>query len=95
MMLVGNAPTEITSLLYYFKNSDPNNFILARVTGKRRREVDLVVPASYEVYSRNQKDVMIFDRELAKRKELFYTLDLKHRPKNFFRAFPIYDLDKM
>ena len=56
------------------------------------REVGLVVPATYEAYSKNQKNAIIFDQELAKRRGKFSTLNLKHKPKTIFRAFPIFDI---
>ena len=84
-MLVGHAPMEISSLLYHFFNKDADNFIRARLTGKRMREVGLVVPATYEAYSKNQKDAIIFDQELAKRRETCSTLNLKQ--KQFFVLF--------
>ena len=91
-MLVGHAPMEISSLLSHFFNKDADNFIRARVIGKRMREVGLVVPATYEAYSKNQKDAIIFDQEIAKRREKCSTLNLKHKPKTIFRAFPIFDI---
>ena len=30
------------------------------------------------------------DKEMAKRKEMFSTLDIKHKQKRFYRRFPIY-----
>ena len=56
---------DISSMLYHFLNKDADNFIWARVTDKRMREIGLVVPAIYGAYSKNQKDAIIFDRELA------------------------------
>ena len=44
-ILVGHLPVEISSLCFHFINQDPENKIQAEITGKRHREIGLVVPA--------------------------------------------------
>ena len=56
------------------------------------REMGLVVPASFETYTKSKKDAITLDKEMAKRKEMFSTLDIKHKQKKFYRRFPIYDV---
>ena len=46
-VLVGHVPIEISSLCYHFLHEFPGNNIDAVITGKRHREVGLVVPAKY------------------------------------------------
>ena len=41
--LVGHVPIEISSLIDYFLKADKSNSVSAQVTGKRKREVGLVV----------------------------------------------------
>ena len=50
------------------------------------------MPASFEAYTKSKKDAMTLDKEMAKRKEIFSTLDIKHKQKRFYRCFPIYDV---
>ena len=51
------------------------------------------MPASFEAYTkRSKKDAITLDKEMAKRKEMFSTLDIKHKQKRFYRRFPIYDV---
>ena len=56
------------------------------------REIWLVVPASFEAYTKSKKDAITLDKEMAKRKEMFSTLDIKHKQKRFYRRFPISDV---
>ena len=45
--LVGYLPIELSCLLKYFLEASPENNLIAVVTGKRKREVGLVVLAKY------------------------------------------------
>ena len=56
------------------------------------REIGLVVPASFVAYTKSKKDAITLDKEMVKRKEMFSTLDVKHKQKRFYRRFPIYDV---
>ena len=44
-LLVGHIPIEISSLCFHFLNQNVGNKIKAVITGKRHREIGLVVPA--------------------------------------------------
>ena len=44
-LLVGHIPIEISSLCFHFLNRNVGNKIKAVITGKRHREIWLVVPA--------------------------------------------------
>ena len=46
-ILVGHIPIEISQLLYHFLNAHPSNKLWAMSTGKREREIGLVVPARF------------------------------------------------
>ena len=70
-LLMGHVPIEISSFLYHFLKKDTSNCIRANVTGKRMREIGLVVPASFEAYTKSIKDAITLDKEMAKRKEMF------------------------
>ena len=53
--LVGHIPIEISSILDYFLQQCPDNFIDAKVAGKRKREVGLVVPADHTAYTKDRE----------------------------------------
>ena len=40
-------PIELSRLIYYFLKSDSSANVFSKVTGKRKREIGLVVPALY------------------------------------------------
>ena len=44
-LFVGHIPCEISKLIHCFLKSDKFNSVVATVTGKRKREMSLVVPA--------------------------------------------------
>ena len=76
--MVGHAPIEFSSLLYHFRQASAENCINVEVTGNRKREVGLVVPAKYNAFTKNKKIAMVLDEELAKRKKLYKSrLELK------------------
>ena len=52
----------------------PGNKIDAVITGKRHREVGLVVPAKYIFQTEDKRCAEIVERELMKRKGLFPTV---------------------
>ena len=68
-----SLPIELPRVLDYFLQQHEDNFIDAQVTGKRKREVGLVVPVRYTEHTR-ETDV-ILEAELNKRKELFSHFD--------------------
>ena len=78
--LIGHAPIEISSLLHHFLNADATNVIKVTITGKRKREVGLVVPEKYD-YTRCKRTAKVLDEEIAKKKEKFVTLELWQQKK--------------
>ena len=88
--LVGHLPAEISSLCYHFLAQNADNEINAEITGKRRREVGLVVPAKLSFETYNKKCAEILETELLKRKAKFSTLELKFKKKGLYRKFPVY-----
>ena len=63
---------------FHFLQKDESNFIRAKTTGKRMREA----------YEKDRKVAITLDKELAKRKAMFTTLGINHKPKGFYRSFP-------
>ena len=60
-LLVGHLPVEISSLSYHFLKKSSENKIIVKITGKREREIGLVVPANF-VYITKEKTVQLFWR---------------------------------
>ena len=50
--LVGHIPIELSRLIDYFLKSSTENNVSAMVTGKRKRELGLVVPAKYTAFTK-------------------------------------------
>ena len=87
---VGHIPIEISSLCFHFINQDPENKIKAEITGKRQREIGLVVPAKIIFQTKNKRYSEVLEQELIKRKDKFPTLTLKFKKKGVYRKFPYY-----
>ena len=54
-LLVGHVPIEISRLYYYSLNNNEENIFTAIVTGKRNREVGLVVPVKLFFQTKDRK----------------------------------------
>ena len=54
-LLFNNVPTEISSLCYHFLKNRKRNNLNAAITGKKHREVGLVVPAKYSFETDDKK----------------------------------------
>ena len=63
---------EISTLLDYFLKTDESNKLVVEVTGKRRCEVGLVVPAKFTAYTMNQRHAQVLDAELIKKEKFNY-----------------------
>ena len=68
--LVGHIPIEISQLTNYFLEAATTNAIVAVVTGKRKREIGLVIPAKYIAYTENQKHAQIFKEKLLEKETI-------------------------
>lgn len=84
--LVGHIPIELSSLIDHFLKADKSNSVCAQVTGKRKREVGLVVPANFSVYTLNKRYAQVMDAELIKKKDKYKHLELLYEPG--FKRFP-------
>ena len=51
--------------------ADFENNVYAFVSGKRKREVDLVLPASFSARTKNEKHEKVFDNKLGKQKSKY------------------------
>ena len=85
--LNGHAPTEISSLLHRFlRVSD----VKAEILGKRKREVELVVPAKYNYFMAKRQTAKILDAKILKCKDLFVSPELLRKQQRSDRTFPVY-----
>ena len=57
--LVGHLPIELSSQVDNFLKADKLNTVVAEVTGKRKQEIGLVVPAKYTACTHEKKYVRI------------------------------------
>ena len=89
-ILVGYIPIEISSLSFHFINQDAVNKIKALTTGKRQREIELVVLAKLIFITNNKRFSEVLENELVKRKNKFSTLTLKFKKKGVYHKFPFY-----
>ena len=92
--MVSRARTDrnIESFISFSSRRQKCNSIKVKVIGKRKREFGLVIPAAFIAHTENKRAAEISDTELAKRRKMFTTFELKYKPKRLFRAFPVFDL---
>ena len=62
--LVGHIAVELSSLIDYFLMIEETNRVIAEVTGKRKREVGLVVPAKFTASTMNRQFAHVLHSEL-------------------------------
>jgi len=79
-MLVGHVPIELSRLLKNFLDANSENTckLFAQVTGKRRREVGLVVPVKYSALTTKLSTAKILERELSERALKYTHLKLEN-----------------
>ena len=58
-----------------------------KITGKRKREIGLAVPANFVYITKDKNCSIILEAELEKRKTLFQDLKLKFYKKDVYRQF--------
>ena len=71
--LVGHVPIELSSLINFFLKTDCGNNGHATLSGKIKREVGLVVPASFSARTKNKKNA----KERVASSKSFIRLDIK------------------
>ena len=86
-LLAGHLPIEISNLSYQFLKKSSENKIIVKITGKREREIDLVVPANFVFITKDKNCSIILEAELENRKTLFRDLKLKFYKKGVYRQF--------
>ena len=93
-LLIGHIPIEISSLCFHFINQHPENKIRAMISGKRQREIGLIVPAKIIFTTNNKRYSEVLEKKQLKRKAKFPTVTLKCRKKGVYRKFPYYYFTK-
>lgn len=76
--LAGHVPIELSQLLSYFLQANAENQLAAQVTGKRKREVGLVVPAKFTAFTPKLRKARILERELNGRAAKYSHFELKN-----------------
>ena len=87
-MLVGHVPIELSSLMNNFLKANDSNKLVAKVSGKRKREVCLVVPAKFKALKKEYRLSKILDEQLQARKEKYTHFEIVHVEKSF-KNFPV------
>ena len=76
--LAGHVPIELSHLLSYFLQANAENQLIAQVTGKRKREVGLVIPAKFTAFNPELRNVRILERELNGRASKYSHFGMKN-----------------
>ena len=84
-LLVGHLPIKIPSLSYHFLKKSSENKINLKITGKREREIGLVIQTNLTYITKDKNRSIILEVELEKRKTLFQDLKLKFCKKSVYR----------
>ena len=66
--LVSHVPVELSSLIYNFLNASSENRMTVEVTGKRKQEVGLVVPANFNALAKDKKQRKFWTKNCLKGK---------------------------
>ena len=73
-------PIELSRLIYYFLKSDSSANVFSKVTGKRKREIGLVVPALYiataDTSEKGKRVIKILADEIKKINERYPHFDV-------------------
>ena len=75
-LLVGHIPCEISKLIHCFLKTDRFNSVAPTVTGKQKREMDLVVPARFKCMAKKKTFAKILHEELVKKKNKYSYFEL-------------------
>ena len=65
-------------MLAFFLQANADNLFTATVTGKRKREVGLVVPAKFTAFTQELKNAKILKRKLNERASRYTHFELKN-----------------
>ena len=77
-ILAGHVPIELSHLLKNFLKAEAGNKLCEQVTGKRKREVGLVVLAKFTTLTSELRIARILERELTAQAEKYGHFELKN-----------------
>ena len=89
-MLVGHVPIELSSLMNNFFKANYSNKLVTKVSGKRKREVGLVVPAKFKALTKEHRLAKILDEQLQTRKEKYTHFEIVHVEKSLKKCPVMY-----
>ena len=69
-------PIEISKLMNQYLGADSSNRLVATISGKRKRELGVVVPAKFKCILMKKKVAQILHEELIKNKGKYSYLEL-------------------
>lgn len=75
--LVGHVTIELSRLMKNFLEANTENKLFAQVTGKRKRELGLVVPAKFSAFTTDLRLAKVLETELNKRALKYTHFELK------------------
>ena len=75
--LVGHVPIELSRLMKNFLEANSENKLFAQVTGKRKREVGLVVSAKFLAFTTELRIAKVLEKELKGRAMKYTHFELK------------------
>ena len=67
MFIAKFIPIDLARLLKNFLDANADNKLFAKVTGKRKREVGLVVPAKFSAFTTELRIAEVLEREISRR----------------------------
>ena len=71
-------PIDLARLLKNFLDANADNKLFAKVTGKRKREVGLVVPAKFSAFTTELRIAEVLEREISGRAVKYSHFELKN-----------------
>ena len=86
----GIGPIELSSLMYNFLAANDNNSLRVIVTGKRVKEVGLIVPATYYAFTKSKKTAEILEKELERRKQVLSHYNSTFKRSEKVALYPLY-----
>ena len=73
-----NVPIELSRLLNNFLRANTEKHLFAKVTGKRKREIGLVVPARFSAVTTEFHITEVLERELSSKAMKYSHFELKN-----------------
>ena len=84
---------EVSCLLTNFLNATSDNKLEAHITGKRKREMGLIVPAKYVAITKDKIYAEILMNKLYEKKEKYPHFELEVITNRLFRSVTKYEIE--